>query len=113
MFDIRTEFGATDLLVGDGVKGQALAQTLGTKDVVLMRAHGSVACGPSLQIAVFRAVYTEVNARIQHWATALAAGEPLQGLDEEEGVLADTVNQSAGLRAWELWRVQIREQTGW
>ena len=113
VFDIRTEFGATDLLVGDGVKGQALAQTLGTKDVVLMRAHGSVACGPSLQIAVFRAVYTEVNARIQHWATALAAGEPLQGLDEEEGVLADTVNQSAGLRAWELWRVQIREQTGW
>ena len=113
VFDIRAEFGATDLLVGDGVKGQALAQTLGTKDVVLMRAHGSVACGPSLQIAVFRAVYTEVNARIQHWATALAAGEPLQGLDEEEGVLADTVNQSAGLRAWELWRVQIREQTGW
>ncbi len=113
VFDIRAKFGATDMLVGDGVKGEALAETLGTKDVVLMRAHGSVACGPSLQTAVFRAVYTEVNARIQHWATALAAGEPLQGLDEEEGVLADTVNQGAGLRAWELWRAQIREQTGW
>ena len=113
VFDIRAKFGATDMLVGDGTKGQALAETLGAKDVVLMRAHGSVVCGPSLQTAVFRAVYTEVNARIQHWATALAAGEPLQGLDEEEGRLADTVNQGAGLRAWELWREQIRQQTGW
>jgi HCOMODA/2-hydroxy-3-carboxy-muconic semialdehyde decarboxylase len=113
VFDIREHFGATDLLVGNPDKGQALAASLGTKDVVLMRAHGSVACGPSLQTAVFRAVYTEVNARIQHWAAALAAGEPLAGLDEEEGVLADTVNQSAGLRAWDLWRAQVRAQTGW
>jgi HCOMODA/2-hydroxy-3-carboxy-muconic semialdehyde decarboxylase len=113
VFNIHDKFGATDMLVGNGAKGEALAETLGTKDVVLMRAHGSVACGPSLQTAVFRAVYTEVNARIQHWAAALAAGEPLAGLDEEEGVLADTVNQGAGVRAWDLWRAQVRAQTGW
>jgi ribulose-5-phosphate 4-epimerase/fuculose-1-phosphate aldolase len=113
VFDIREQFGATDMLVGNGAKGQALAESLGPKDVVLMRAHGSVACGPSLQTAVFRAVYTEVNARIQHWAMALAAGEPLAGLDEEEGVLADTVNQGAGIRAWDLWRAQVRAQVGW
>lgn len=113
VFDISEDFGATNMLVGDGTKGQALARTMGPRDVVLMRAHGSVACGPSLQTAVFRAVYTEVNARIQHWATALAAGEPLAALDEEEGVLADEVNQGAGLRAWDLWRTQMREQNGW
>ena len=113
VFDICDKFGATDMLVGNASKGEALAETLGAKDVVLMRAHGSVACGPSLQTAVFRAVYTEVNARIQHWAAALAAGEPLQGLDAEEGELADVVNQGAGLRAWELWRAQIRAQVGW
>ena len=113
VFDIHEKFGNTDMLVGNGDKGQALAETLGTKDVVLMRAHGSVACGPSLQTAVFRAVYTEVNARIQHWAAALAAGEPLAGLNEEEGLLADQVNQAAGLRAWDLWRAQLREQVGW
>ena len=113
VFDIRERFGATDLLVGDGSKGQALAETLGTRPVVLMRAHGSVACGPSLPMAVFRAVYTEVNARMQHWATALAAGEPLAALDEAEGRLADEVNQGAGLRAWDLWRAQVRAQAGW
>ena len=113
VFDIRAGFGATDMLVGDGAKGQALAQSLGESPVVLMRAHGSVACGPTLQTAVFRAVYTEVNARMQHWATALANGEPLAALDDDEGRLADTVNQGAGLRAWDLWRAQVRSQLGW
>ena len=113
VFDIRDQFGATDMLVSDADKGQALAESLGPKHVALMRAHGSVACGPSLQTAVFRAVYTEVNARIQHWATALAAGEPLAALDEEEGLRADAVNQGAGLRAWDLWRTQVRGQVGW
>ena len=73
VFDIRKKFGVTDMLVSNGEKGVALAQVMGRKDVVLMRAHGSVACGPTLQTAVFRAVYTEVNARIQHWTTALDA----------------------------------------
>src|SRR5438552_2994314 len=55
VFDIHEKFGATDLLVRDSPKGVALAQVMGDKDVVLMRAHGSVACGPTLQSAVFRA----------------------------------------------------------
>ena len=113
VFDINEKFGDTDMLVSDGPKGEALAQTLGPRHVALMRAHGSVACGPSLQVAVFRAVYTEVNARIQHWSLALAQGEPLSALNEREGVLADEINQGAGMRAWELWREQIRAQVGW
>jgi ribulose-5-phosphate 4-epimerase/fuculose-1-phosphate aldolase len=113
VFDIREKFGATDMLVGNGDKGVALAQVLGKKHVCLMRAHGSVACGASLQTAVFRAVYTEVNARIQHWTVALADGAPMAALDSEEGRLADAVNQNAALRAWELWRAQVRKQFNW
>lgn len=113
VFDIREKFGATDMLVGNGDKGVALAEVLGTKHVCMMRAHGSVACGASLQTAVFRAVYTEVNARIQHWAVALADGSTLAALDSEEGRLADAVNQTAGMRAWELWRLQVLAQKGW
>ena len=80
---------------------------------VLMRAHGSVACGPTLQAAVFRAVYTEVNARIQHWATALKNGETMAALDAEEGRLADVNNEAAGKRAWELWRSKVRAEANW
>jgi ribulose-5-phosphate 4-epimerase/fuculose-1-phosphate aldolase len=115
VFDIREKFGATDMLVGNGDKGVALAEAMGRKDIVLMRAHGSVACGPTLQTAVFRAVYTEVNARIQHWTAALGGGAaaPIEALNAEEGKLADAVNQTAGRRAWDLWRTQVRGDVGW
>jgi len=113
VFDIRKKFGATDMLVCNCEKGVALAQAMGEKDIALMRAHGSVACGPTLQTAVFRAVYTEVNARIQHWTLALAQSQPPAALDTEEGKLADAINQGAGMRAWDLWRSQVRAQVGW
>ena len=113
VFDIAERFGDTDMLVCDCTKGVALAEALGDKDIALMRAHGSVACGPTLQTAVFRAVYTEVSARVQHWTMALAQGGPIAALNEAEGRLADQPNQTAGLRAWDLWRAEIRNETGW
>lgn len=113
VFDISEKFGATDMLVSDDAKGAALTEALGSKNVVLMRAHGSVACGQTLQTAVFRAVYTEVSARVQHWAAALAVGGPIAALDAEEGRLADVPNQTAGLRAWDLWREQVRKELNW
>lgn len=119
VFDIREKFGVTDMLIGDGARGAELARSMGGTDVVLMRAHGGVACGATLQAAVFRAVYTEVNARIQHWTTALAMsatpgdGANMAALSEEEGRLADGLNQGASLRAWDLWRAQVRAQVNW
>lgn len=114
VFDISEKYGATDMLVSDNEKGVSLAECLADRPVALMRAHGSVACGPTLESAVFRAVYTEVSARVQHWALALAEpGEDLAALTAEEGALADVPNQTAGLRAWELWREEIRGETGW
>jgi ribulose-5-phosphate 4-epimerase/fuculose-1-phosphate aldolase len=41
-----------------------LAAALGDKTVVLMRGHGAVAVGDSLMEGTFRAVYTEINARL-------------------------------------------------
>lgn len=114
VFDISEKYGNTNMLVSDNAKGETFAETLADRPVALMRAHGSVACGPTLETAVFRAVYTEVSARVQHWALALAEdGEELAVLTEEEGALADEPNQTAGLRAWDLWREEIRLETGW
>jgi HCOMODA/2-hydroxy-3-carboxy-muconic semialdehyde decarboxylase len=116
VFDIHEKFGATDMLVGNPAKGAALAAALGSKDIVLMRAHGSVACGPTLERAVFRAVYTEINARIQHWTMALALSresERIAALDAEEGRLADAINEKGCMRAWELWREEVRSRVNW
>ncbi len=105
VFDIREKYGATDMLVGDNDKGRELARTLADKCVVLMRAHGSVAVGPSLQHAVYRAVYTEMNAKLQMSATLL--GGPIAALDEAEGRLADAVNIAGVGRPWELWKMKM------
>ena len=113
VFDIRHSFGMTDMLVCDCVKGFALAETLEDKHVALMRAHGSVATGDSLQTAVFRAVYTEVNARIQLSAISIAENGGIEALEPEEGILADEINKTAGMRAWNLWRTEIRSQNNW
>jgi ribulose-5-phosphate 4-epimerase/fuculose-1-phosphate aldolase len=67
-----------------------------------MRGHGSVAVGPSLPLAVFRAVYTEVNAKLQ--AQALGIGGPVTYLEPEEGALADKTNAQVVGRPWELWK---------
>lgn len=113
VFDISERFGNTDMLVSDNEKGVALCDCLGAQNVGLMRAHGAVACGPTLQLAVFRAIFTEVNARVQHWTQALAQGAPMAVLNEEEGILADGPNQGASLRGWDLWRRQVRDECGW
>jgi HCOMODA/2-hydroxy-3-carboxy-muconic semialdehyde decarboxylase len=109
VFDISEKFGDTDMMVTDNAKGTALADCLADKNVGLMRGHGLVTCAPSLQLAVFRAFYTEVSARIQHWTQALAGDGPIAALTEAEGLLADVPNETSSMRAWSLWRGQVRE----
>jgi HCOMODA/2-hydroxy-3-carboxy-muconic semialdehyde decarboxylase len=105
VFDIREKFGITDIVVSSPEKGAALAQTLADKAVALLRAHGVVVVGPNLRAAVFRAVFTEVSARIQLQAAML--GGPIAALDVEEGRLADAVNLATDARAWELWKRRV------
>ena len=106
VFRIEEKFGATNLLVSNNAIGVELAQVLGGASVALMRAHGSVAVGPNLQVAVFRAVYTEVSARVQQ--AAIAHGGTIAALSEAEGLLADETNMTAGMRAWDLWRGRVK-----
>jgi HCOMODA/2-hydroxy-3-carboxy-muconic semialdehyde decarboxylase len=105
VFDIRDRFGATDIVISSAEKGAALAESLGDKAVVLLRAHGFVTVGPSVPAAVFRAVFTEVSARVQLQAAQL--GGPIAALDEEEGRRADAVNLATVGRAWDLWKRRV------
>ena len=105
VFDIRKRFGTTNMLVSSSEIGKALAGDLGDKPVVLMRGHGSVAVGPSLPVAVFRAVYTEVNAKLQF--QAMSIGGPITYLEPEEGAMADKTNDQVVGRPWELWKREV------
>jgi ribulose-5-phosphate 4-epimerase/fuculose-1-phosphate aldolase len=85
--------------------GQSLAQTLGDKSVVLMRGHGDATVGPSVKLAVFRAYYTDVNARLQ--SQAIALGGEVNYLTPEEGAKADAVNLVVLDRIWGLWKMRV------
>ena len=105
VWDIRKDFGETDMLVSNPALGKSLAQTLGDKPVVLMRGHGDVTVGPSVKMAVFRAYYTDVNARLQ--SQAIALGGEVNYLTPGEGEKADKVNFIVLDRIWNLWRMRI------
>jgi HCOMODA/2-hydroxy-3-carboxy-muconic semialdehyde decarboxylase len=105
VFDIREKFGATDIVISTPEKGEALAETLADKPVALLRAHGMVAVGPTLPVAIFRAIFTVISANIQHQTIAL--GGRIAALDAEEGALADVVNVQTVGRSWDLWKKRV------
>jgi ribulose-5-phosphate 4-epimerase/fuculose-1-phosphate aldolase len=105
VFEIRATAGdASDLLIRTPALGAALAQALGSAPAVLMRGHGATVVGADLRQAVFRAIYTEINARLQ--AQALALG-PITYLSEGETRSAAKAIDTQIDRAWDLWRMQV------
>jgi ribulose-5-phosphate 4-epimerase/fuculose-1-phosphate aldolase len=102
VWDIREVRQDNDLLVRDRPLGAALAKALGSCNCVLMRGHGMTVVGDSVQEAVFRAIYTEMNARLQLAAETLEG--PIQFLSETEGKRATASNRGTLERPWELWK---------
>jgi ribulose-5-phosphate 4-epimerase/fuculose-1-phosphate aldolase len=106
VFEIREAGGpATDMLIRNASLGAALARTLGDKPVALLRGHGNVVVGGSIREVVFRAVYTEVNARLQTDALRIGPGEVVF-LNDAEARNATVTNRGQHSRPWELWKAQ-------
>jgi ribulose-5-phosphate 4-epimerase/fuculose-1-phosphate aldolase len=102
VFDIRKVREDNDLLIRDRPLGRALAEALGGCSCVLMRGHGMTVIGDSVPEAVFRAIYTEMNARMQLQATQLEG--PIEFLSDEEGRRSQASNRGTLERPWELWK---------
>jgi ribulose-5-phosphate 4-epimerase/fuculose-1-phosphate aldolase len=103
VWDIRQAVGGpSNMLVTSIALGKDLSIALGDKPVALMRGHGNVVVGPNLKIAVYRAVYTEINARLQVQAQGL--GGQLNFLTPEEGKMAEAIIMTQIERPWQLWR---------
>ena len=107
VFEIRDAGGMTNMLVGNGDLAKALAATLGDKPVALIRGHGDVVVGPNVKRATIRAVYTEVNARLQ--TIALGLGGPINYILPEEGALRDKAPGEEG-RAWDGWKKKAMQR---
>jgi ribulose-5-phosphate 4-epimerase/fuculose-1-phosphate aldolase len=109
VFEIRDFAGSgSDLLISSSHLGAALAQSLGQGPAVLMRGHGSTIVGSTLRQVVFRAVYTEVGARLQTEAMRLG---PVTYLTEEEAVATTNTIGTQVDRAWFLWLEAARKRS--
>lgn len=105
-FEIREPGGDTNMLISSPYLGEALARSLGGRSCVLMRGHGSTVVGTSLQQAVYRAIYAEVNAKLQLSTQAL--GEP-KYLNTNEAQLSSDMNDGQIPRSWDLWVRRLGE----
>jgi ribulose-5-phosphate 4-epimerase/fuculose-1-phosphate aldolase len=106
VWDIRDEFGDTDLLVASNEMGDSLARAVGQGRAALMRGHGSVIAGRSLRDVVFTTYYLRLNAEVLIKAmsmgkdvTYLSAGE----VDKSGELHSQPLSQG---RAWEEWCLQ-------
>jgi len=102
VYDIRKDRAENDLLIRDRSLGEALAGSLGKCTCVLMRGHGMTVVGESVPEAVFRAIYTEGNARLQ--LDAMRIEGPIEFLSDGEGRGATAMNRGTMDRPWELWK---------
>lgn len=104
-WDIRDNFGDTDLLVRNMAQGRDLARCLGRDTVVLMRGHGFAAAARSIAEVVRIAVYMPRNAKVLMEAlrlgpvTDLSRGE----IEAHSGMKQDS---PAMWRAWEYWAMR-------
>ena len=100
VYEIRDVDGMTDMLVSDQKRGQALAKVLGNHPAALMRGHCAAVVGATVKEAVGRAVYLDLNARVQEQAILL--GGKVTYFEPEEA--RKTAPQDGFERAWGVWK---------
>ena len=102
VWDIRDDFGDTDMLVRSMEMGRKLAQAMGDNTCLLIRGHGAVVAGANVKQAVVAAVYLQVNAQLL--SEALRLGEPeYLSPGEVEGSSAAQFSPLGLDRAWEYY----------
>jgi HCOMODA/2-hydroxy-3-carboxy-muconic semialdehyde decarboxylase len=100
VFDPPRDIGVHELLISNNEVGHALAVKLGGKPAILLRGHGAVIVGVSLNVAVGRSIYLEESAKIQ--AEAIALGGDITYLDPQAAL--KRVDGDFGEHAWDVWK---------
>jgi ribulose-5-phosphate 4-epimerase/fuculose-1-phosphate aldolase len=97
-------------LITDGIRGEAVARTIGNLQAVLLRGNGQVVLGTTLIEACARAIYLEEAARMQIRAAAL--GRPRYYAPEEIEAYARAWDDRMNVeRVWRYYTWRVRRQS--
>jgi L-ribulose-5-phosphate 4-epimerase len=91
--------------------GYRIVKTMGSSSMVVLKGHGNIVTGESVEECCVSAVWAEKAARLLHWAVQV--GKP-QGYAEEEvrKVREQVIAGKAYQRAWNYYRWKLgRRQT--
>ena len=106
----------SSVLISNDTLGEQLAQTIGDKDVVLMRGHGITSVGSSVETAGLNAIMLNEVAEMNYRAYMLGDPRPIsdddlksfetmgRGAPRPEGAPRPAAGRAEGGAAWETYR---------
>ena len=111
VWDSRTSFGDTDLLITSMERGRDLARGMGRHNSVLLRGHGCVVVGGDLKQAVLNAIYFKINAGLV--LQSLQIGDDITYLSEGEIEMTKKLvfAENSVTRMWNYWSRRCGEKT--
>jgi ribulose-5-phosphate 4-epimerase/fuculose-1-phosphate aldolase len=102
LWDFQGAFGDTNMLVTTMEQGHDLARSLGSASAALMRGHGCVVVGGSIQQAVFVSIFMVDNAKLQTLGHQFGAMTYLT--EGEVRMSGELINLPVAMqRSWEYW----------
>jgi HCOMODA/2-hydroxy-3-carboxy-muconic semialdehyde decarboxylase len=104
VFEIRNFQNDGQMLIRSAYLGRSLASVLDNKPMVLMRGHGATIVATSLHLAVYRAIYSAMNAKLQMEAMRLGGEVNYLNESEVEYCTGPEGVENTNERAWALWK---------
>lgn len=108
VWDMRDDFGETNLIVKTPEEGRSLATALGPNWIVLMRRHGVTVAGRTLPEVVFRSIWAARNAEYLLRGSEIGNVTPLSRSEIEQ---AEAYNLAPGPlgRSFEYWTRRLEK----
>ncbi|KAI1323137.1 class II aldolase and Adducin N-terminal domain-containing protein [Xylariaceae sp. FL0255] len=120
VWDITPEYQEPyqqDMLVNNEALGASLAEAFSNsgkldETVVLMKRHGYTTFGPDIETAVYRAIYTLINAGVQTRALTIQNGagitaSKVTGLNARQAQDCRKMTEATQDKAWRLWTREV------
>ncbi|MFL6798107.1 MAG: class II aldolase/adducin family protein [Xanthobacteraceae bacterium] len=103
IWDIRSDFGDTDMLITTLERGKAMARGMGQDNSVLLPRHGCVVAGESLKAATLNAVYFKINASLILSSKGLGGEITYLSPGEIELTKKLVYSENSVQRMWDYW----------